>query len=44
MVAAITHDWSSLAAQGGYPIHSGGMLAGWKFSNIKDGVFGEFSM
>src|SRR5699024_5968754 len=21
--------------------HSGGMLAGWKFSNFKDGVFGE---
>lgn len=23
-------------------MHSGGMLAGWKFSNFKDGVFGEF--
>ena len=22
-------------------MHSGGMLAGWKFSNFKDGVFGE---
>ena len=42
MVAAITPDWSSLAAQAGFPMHSGGMLAGWKFSNIKDGVFGEY--
>lgn len=41
MVAAITPDWSSVEAQGGYPMHSGGMLAGWKFSNFKDGVFGE---
>lgn len=41
MVAAITPDWSSLEAQAGYPMHSGGMLAGWKFSNFKDGVFGE---
>jgi len=23
-------------------MHSGGMLAGWKFSNFKDGVFSEF--
>ena len=23
-------------------MHSGGMLAGWKFSNFKDGVFAEF--
>ena len=23
-------------------MHSGGMLAGWKFSNFKDGVFGEY--
>ena len=42
IVPAITPDWSSLAAQGGYSMHSGGMLAGWKFSNFKDGVFGEF--
>lgn len=42
MVAAITPDWDSLAAQGGFPMHSGGMLGGWKFSNFKDGVFGEF--
>ncbi len=42
MVAAITPDWNSLEAQGGYPMHSGGMLAGWKFSNFKDGVFGEY--
>ncbi|NLM09307.1 MAG: NAD(P)-dependent alcohol dehydrogenase [Clostridiaceae bacterium] len=42
MFAAITPDWLSLEAQGGYSMHSGGMLAGWKFSNIEDGVFSEF--
>lgn len=42
MVAAITPDWDSVEAQSGYPMHSGGMLAGWKFSNFKDGVFGEY--
>lgn len=42
MVAAITPDWDSLEAQAGFPMHSGGMLAGWKFSNFKDGVFGEY--
>lgn len=42
MVAAITPDWQSVAAQSGYPMHSGGMLGGWKFSNFKDGVFGEY--
>lgn len=39
---AITPDWNSLEAQAGYSMHSGGMLAGWKFSNFKDGVFSEF--
>lgn len=42
IVPAITPDWNSLEAQAGYSMHSGGMLAGWKFSNFKDGVFGEF--
>ncbi len=42
IVSAITPDWSSPAAQAGYPMHSGGMLAGWKFSNFKDGVFAEY--
>ena len=42
LVPAITPDWSSLEAQAGYAMHSGGMLAGWKFSNIKDGVFAEY--
>jgi threonine dehydrogenase-like Zn-dependent dehydrogenase len=41
LVPAITPDWNSLEAQAGYSMHSGGMLAGWKFSNIKDGVFAE---
>ena len=38
----ITPDWNSLEAQAGYAMHSGGMLAGWKFSNFKDGVFAEY--
>ena len=42
IVPAITPDWSSVEAQAGYAMHSGGMLAGWKFSNIKDGVFAEY--
>ena len=42
IVPAITPDWGSLEAQAGYSMHSGGMLAGWKFSNFKDGVFCEF--
>lgn len=41
LVPAITPDWNSLEAQAGFSMHSGGMLAGWKFSNFKDGVFGE---
>jgi len=42
LVAAITPDWNSVEAQAGYSMHGGGMLAGWKFSNVKDGVFGEY--
>ncbi|MDO5734092.1 MAG: NAD(P)-dependent alcohol dehydrogenase [Eubacteriales bacterium] len=42
LLTAITPDWNSLEAQAGFPMHSGGMLAGWKFSNIKDGVFAEY--
>ena len=42
IIPAITPDWNSVEAQGGYSMHSGGMLAGWKFSNIKDGLFGDF--
>jgi len=42
IIPAITPDWNSIEAQGGFAMHSGGMLGGWKFSNIKDGVFAEF--
>lgn len=41
VVPAITPDWGALASQEGFAMHSGGMLAGWKFSNFKDGVFAE---
>lgn len=42
IIPAITPDWGALESQAGYSMHSGGMLAGWKFSNFKDGVFSEF--
>ena len=41
VVPAITPDWRSIEVQRGFPMHSNGMLAGWKFSNFKDGVFAE---
>jgi len=42
IVSAITPDWGDLNSQRGFAMHSTGMLAGWKFSNFKDGVFGEY--
>ena len=41
IVPAITPDWGSINSQRGFPMHSGGALGGWKFSNFKDGVFAE---
>ncbi len=35
IVPAITPDWLSIEAQDGFAQHSGGMLSGWKFSNLK---------
>jgi isopropanol dehydrogenase (NADP+) len=42
IVPAITPDWGDEAEQRGFPSHTTGPLGGWKFSNFKDGVFGEF--
>ncbi|PZG18242.1 NAD(P)-dependent alcohol dehydrogenase [Nonomuraea aridisoli] len=42
LVGAITPDWGDLASQNGYPSQSGGPLGGFKFANIKDGVFAEY--
>ena len=42
IVPAITPDWGDENSQRGFPQHSTGMLGGWKFSNFKDGVFGEY--
>jgi threonine dehydrogenase-like Zn-dependent dehydrogenase len=42
LVGAITPDWGDPAAQDGKASQSGGPLGGWKFSNTKDGVFGEY--
>lgn len=42
VVPAITPDWGTVTSQEGFPMHSQGMLSGWKFSNYKDGVFAEY--
>lgn len=43
IVPAITPNWRTPAIEEGVPPqHSEGMLSGWKYSNIKDGVFAEF--
>ena len=42
IVPAITPDWETVEFQAGFSQHCGGMLAGWKFSNFKDGTFAEF--
>jgi len=42
IVPAITPDWLSDAAQRGFSSQTEGPLGGWKFSNFKDGVFGEY--
>ena len=41
VVPAITPDWGGLGSQDGFPMHSVGILTGWKFSNFKDGVFSD---
>jgi threonine dehydrogenase-like Zn-dependent dehydrogenase len=40
-VNAITPDYVCHNCQRGYTSQCGGMLGGWKFANIKDGVFAE---
>lgn len=42
IVPAITPDWGDEAEQRGYSSQTTGPLGGWKFSNFKDGVFGEY--
>lgn len=42
LVGAITPDWGDAASQNGHPSQSGGPLGGFKFANIKDGVFAEY--
>jgi threonine dehydrogenase-like Zn-dependent dehydrogenase len=41
-VGAITPDWGSDAAQRGHSSQSNQPLGGWKFANVKDGVFAEY--
>jgi threonine dehydrogenase-like Zn-dependent dehydrogenase len=42
VAGAITPDWGDPASQDGHPSQSGQALGGWKFANIKDGVFAEY--
>jgi threonine dehydrogenase-like Zn-dependent dehydrogenase len=42
VVGAITPDWLDEASQMGHSSQSNGPLGGWKFANIKDGVFAEY--
>ncbi|MDR0621721.1 MAG: NAD(P)-dependent alcohol dehydrogenase [Deltaproteobacteria bacterium] len=42
IIPAITPYWETVESQMGYHQHSGGMLLGWQFSNVRDGVFGEY--
>ncbi|MFG2909712.1 NAD(P)-dependent alcohol dehydrogenase [Kitasatospora sp. NPDC048286] len=42
LVGAITPDWGDLASQNGHSSQSGGPLGGFKFANLKDGVFAEY--
>lgn len=42
VVGAITPDWGDVASQAAHSSQSGGALGGWKFANIKDGVFAEY--
>ena len=41
-MGAITPDWGSDAAQRGHPSQSKEPLGGWKFANVKDGVFADY--
>jgi threonine dehydrogenase-like Zn-dependent dehydrogenase len=42
VAGAITPDWFDLSSQNGHPSQSNGALGGWKFANVKDGVFAEY--
>jgi threonine dehydrogenase-like Zn-dependent dehydrogenase len=42
LVGAITPDFSCEDCQRGYTSQCGHMLGGWKFANVKDGVFADY--
>jgi len=42
LVGAITPDWFDDASQAGHSSQSDQPLGGWKFANVKDGVFAEY--
>lgn len=42
LVGAITPDFGCTNCQRGFASQCGGMLGGWKFANVKDGVFAEY--
>ncbi len=41
-VGAITPEWGSDASQRGHSSQTNEPLGGWKFANVKDGVFAEY--
>lgn len=42
IVPAVTPDWYNIDIQNNYHQHSNGMLSGFQFANLKDGVFAEY--
>jgi threonine dehydrogenase-like Zn-dependent dehydrogenase len=42
IVPAITPDWGAIEAQGGMHQHANGLLAGFQFCNVIDGMFSEY--
>jgi len=42
LVGAITPTWGDVSSQAGHSSQSTQALGGWKFANIKDGVFAEY--
>lgn len=42
LVGAITPDWGDVASQSHHSSQSTQALGGWKFANIKEGVFAEY--
>lgn len=42
IMSAVSPDWNSVEAQNGHSQHCGGMLGGYKWTNLRDGMFAEY--